>query len=1058
MKKLIKITTFVLLFAMIITTFGDMGITIFASDNNDIEISEEEMFVTETWNPDLYGQEYANTTGDLTEEELETAILDTADIPEVLEEELEINMPEGEKEHVKRLYEQETELDSVIFQNRDGSKTLYSFATPIKYEDENGEIKDKRSTIEKDTQNADYEYASEENDIKVYLPKELNNNSGLKMESDGVNIEMYPVEASLDKTIGKGKVKGKTTKGKVKNRLNSKNAANSRVNKKVKDSIKGRKKEVVEYAGTFGEGTSIRYETTLNGFKEDIILEEYNGINSFSFVVKTNGKTLINRDTKCDIIDPLTGKEVGTFNNIVIYDSNGKQINGALGLEIIKPDNEYILTVSVSEEFLLEEDTVYPVFVDPSAEFDVEIGIIDTTIYDNYLKCDANSTELYAGKVSGRGVARALLRFPGLVNNAKFESLAKTQITAVTLNIKNLYPGEEGPSNIGVYKMKTSWDGNSFCNRTLWYGHGELMDTRYVANGYGDASDRYKWDITSAAEDWKDGRNGGMMGHYGVELQAINENYNKKAFGSYQQYYPPYVTVDYYEHRSVTSMSVAKSRYDINVRDTMTPDFRVYPSDADNKKMVFINHGDACIELDYNTGKVKGVSEGRAEVWAYSIDNPYVSQKTEIYVKAVKATGIVLGIMDANVKMGEYRNVDASVVPYNTTNSGLQYYSENPNVATVDAFGTIRGVGIGSTNIVVKSLSNSGLTKYYYVTVGIPVTSISLSGPGFIRIGETGYLSYIFAPRDTTQRDVVYSSSNTQVATVAKDGKITGVGKGIATIRVQSAANSKVYSEIKIGVTHEEVRRRISYDGEHYSGFSSKMIATPVPQARLDEIKESNGYYKAKEISEKSMYFGYLPAARFAALELIYENAYVTALASMAPFQGALASMIHFPDAGRALLHFLANTGDPIDNLDFHRMNNEWDYAKSVKMKDMNETLRAAEQFALEGYKIRFVSTEEEPNNAPNDGTNWFRTVGNYYTKIECEVEATSNNTYTAQIKYTLNDFYNWRKDNNEYGFSVPVEQEELWELHHGGRAKDYEITGTEIINITWRKGEMFFG
>ena len=40
--------------------------------------------------------------------------------------------------HVKRFRAQETDLNSIIFQNRDGTKTMYYFAYPVKYTDELG--------------------------------------------------------------------------------------------------------------------------------------------------------------------------------------------------------------------------------------------------------------------------------------------------------------------------------------------------------------------------------------------------------------------------------------------------------------------------------------------------------------------------------------------------------------------------------------------------------------------------------------------------------------------------------------------------------------------------------------------------------------------------------------------------------------------------------------------------------------------------------------------------------------------------------------------------------
>ena len=65
--------------------------------------------------------------GDLAFSELKNAVLDPADIPDVISPSL-----AAEREHVNRLYAQEQDDYTVMFQNRDGSKTTYVFSKPVK--------------------------------------------------------------------------------------------------------------------------------------------------------------------------------------------------------------------------------------------------------------------------------------------------------------------------------------------------------------------------------------------------------------------------------------------------------------------------------------------------------------------------------------------------------------------------------------------------------------------------------------------------------------------------------------------------------------------------------------------------------------------------------------------------------------------------------------------------------------------------------------------------------------------------------------------------------------
>ena len=64
-------------------------------------------------------------------------MLSINDIPEVISAEC-----IAENKHVNRLYSEEKDLNTIVFQNRDGGKTIYLFNEPIKYIDNQGNIKD----------------------------------------------------------------------------------------------------------------------------------------------------------------------------------------------------------------------------------------------------------------------------------------------------------------------------------------------------------------------------------------------------------------------------------------------------------------------------------------------------------------------------------------------------------------------------------------------------------------------------------------------------------------------------------------------------------------------------------------------------------------------------------------------------------------------------------------------------------------------------------------------------------------------------------------------------
>lgn len=80
--------------------------------------------------------------------------------------------------------------------------------------------------------------------------------------------------------------------------------------------------------------------------------------------------------------------------------------------------------------------------------------------------------------------------------------------------------------------------------------------------------------------------------------------------------------------------------------------------------------------------------------------------------------------------------------------------------------------------------------------------SITLKAtPTEIQVGGKSQVSVTFTPENTTDKTVIYTSLNPQVATVDESGKVTGVAKGTATINARSNANSAVTAVVDITVT-----------------------------------------------------------------------------------------------------------------------------------------------------------------------------------------------------------------------------------------------------------------
>ena len=150
----------------------------------------------------------------------------------------------------------------------------------------------------------------------------------------------------------------------------------------------------------------------------------------------------------------------------------------------------------------------------------------------------------------------------------------------------------------------------------------------------------------------------------------------------------------------------------------------------------------------------------------------------------VAVTGVSLKPNTLSLKVGKAEALSAVVIPANADNKTVSWSTSDPSVATV-ANGLVTAVKEGSATITVTT-ADGGKTATCAVTVStdvIPVTGIKLNmETADLEEGKTLQLEAILEPANTTERNVSWKSSNTEVATVSENGLVTGVSAGEATI------------------------------------------------------------------------------------------------------------------------------------------------------------------------------------------------------------------------------------------------------------------------------------
>ena len=148
----------------------------------------------------------------------------------------------------------------------------------------------------------------------------------------------------------------------------------------------------------------------------------------------------------------------------------------------------------------------------------------------------------------------------------------------------------------------------------------------------------------------------------------------------------------------------------------------------------------------------------------------------------------------------------AIVEPSNAKDAAVTWKSSDSSVAAVSATGVITGMKAGSAVITATSVVDDSMSAKCTVTVvetEIAPTSISLSKSKLTLLPDSeGQLKATVYPGDATYTGVVWTSSDSAVATVDADGKIRAAAIGAAVITA-TVEGTGLYDTCTVTVTDE---------------------------------------------------------------------------------------------------------------------------------------------------------------------------------------------------------------------------------------------------------------
>ena len=151
---------------------------------------------------------------------------------------------------------------------------------------------------------------------------------------------------------------------------------------------------------------------------------------------------------------------------------------------------------------------------------------------------------------------------------------------------------------------------------------------------------------------------------------------------------------------------------------------------------------------------------------------------------------------------GNSQQLIATVLPTFASTKDLKWSSSAPDIATVSATGLVTALKSGNCVITAAAVDGSGVTATCSVTVTEnPVTSVTLNrSTATLKATETVQLSGSVLPANASNKNLVWTTSDENIATVSESGIVTAVAVGEVTITATSQSTPDISATCQVSV------------------------------------------------------------------------------------------------------------------------------------------------------------------------------------------------------------------------------------------------------------------
>jgi uncharacterized protein YjdB len=300
---------------------------------------------------------------------------------------------------------------------------------------------------------------------------------------------------------------------------------------------------------------------------------------------------------------------------------------------------------------------------------------------------------------------------------------------------------------------------------------------------------------------------------------------------------------------AVTGVFISPESLTLNRGDNSQLTANIQPVNATNKKVTWSSSNSNVATVN-EKGLVNALAGGQAIIFVTTEEGSFTDTCSVNVI--VPVSGVTLNPTSFTIMAGNEAGLTATVSPADATNKAVAWSSSNTNVATVNAFGLVQAKAVGMATITVTTVDGSRTATCAVTVTAAPVavTGVVITPETLVMHPSGSYqLNVSISPKNATNQNVIWSSSNSRNVSVNQNGLVTMAARsnGGATITVTTEDGDYTATcevSLYVSVTGITLDKDVHYMPTNRTTITAPVTATVLPSSASDQSitwSSSNG-------------------------------------------------------------------------------------------------------------------------------------------------------------------------------------------------------------------------